>query len=441
MSLPLTRRQILSLAWPIVLANSAIPLLGIVDTVVIGNTGSVADLGAIGLGALIFSFVFWGFGFLRMGTTGFTAQASGRGDSAEVRATLARALILAFTLGIALMILQLPISSVALSLIGATPEVEALTKSYFNIRIWAAPASLGVFAVLGSLIGLGQTRQVLIVQLFMNGLNIGLDLLFAGLLDWGVEGVALGTALAEWITLGVSLVLLARVLRDDRRDAEDWWPLHRIWDRHKARAMLGANTDIMVRTLFLLFGFGWFINQGAVFGDEVLAANHLLLQMVAMSAYLLDGFAHATEILVGRAVGVGNLKAFDQAVRRSTELAGLSALVLAGCVAFLGPFAIELFTEHDNVRRVATSFIPFTAVYVVLSFAAFQLDGVFIGATGTREMRNASVLSCIGFILVSLALVPTTGNAGLWISFVVFVVLRAAILGASLPSLRARLSV
>ncbi|UCC23884.1 MAG: MATE family efflux transporter [Gemmatimonadales bacterium] len=420
-----TRSRILQLAWPIVLANSAVPLLGLVDTAVIGNTGSTAELGAVGLGSLIFSFVFWGFGFLRMGTTGFTAQASGRGDTAEVRAALARALLLAGTLGVLLLILQVPIRWSALGLLGASPEVESLTGDYFDLRIWAAPASLGMFSVTGSLIGLGRTRHVLATQFFLNGLNMALDVLFAGVLGLGIRGIALGTMLAEWIAFAFGIVLLVQVLRRERRDEEAWWPVDRIRDTGQARAVLTANADIMVRTLFLLFGFGWFTNQGAVFGNEILAANHVLLQLVSLSAYLLDGYAHATEVLVGRAVGAGDPDGFDHVVRLSSQMSAVTAAGLGLALLVVGPALVDRLTDLAAVRRVALDYLPFAAGYVTLSFAAFQLDGVFIGATATRAMRNASILSLLGFLGASLPLAGRFGNTGLWIAFLVFVILRA----------------
>ena len=429
-------REILALSWPIVLANAAVPLLGLTDTAVIGNTGTVADLGGIGLGALVFSFVFWSFGFLRMGTTGFTAQAAGRGDSAEVRATAARGLLLAAALGVLLVLLQRPISWVALQLLGATAEVEALTARYIAVRIWAAPASLASFVVLGALIGLGRTRQVLVIQLVLNGLNIAFDLLFAGVLGYGVVGIAMGTAIAEWLTVLLGLRLLVNVLRTERVDSEPWWPAARLRDRSRAIAQLRANGDIMVRTLFLLLGFGWFTNQGALFGPVLLAANHVLLQLISLSAYLLDGYAHATEILVGRAIGGGSGTAFDGAVRRSTVLAGASGLVLAALAWLAGPAAIALVTDLPEVRSAAATYLPYTAVYIALSFAAFQFDGIFIGATATRHMRNASVVSCLAFIVLSLATVSWAANTGLWVAFIGFVVLRAAALGVRLPALR-----
>ena len=431
-----TRRRVLELAWPIVLANSAVPLLGLVDTAVIGNTGDVQDLGAISLGALVFNFLFWGFGFLRMGTTGFAAQAAGRGDSAEVRAVLARALILAAALGVGLVALQGPLARVALALLGASESVEVLTREYFDLRIWAAPASLGLFSVMGLLVGLGRTRDVLLLQVVLNGTNAALDLWLAGGLGLGVRGIAAGTATAEWATFAVGLVLAGRALRAERADEEAWWPRHRILDPAKALATLGANADIMIRTLFLLLGFAWFTNQSALFGDGILAANHVLLQLVSLSAYLLDGYAHATEILIGRAVGASRRAAFDQAVRVSTELSAASAVVLSATVLILGGHAVGLLTDLPAVQAIARDHLPWTATYVLLPFAAFQLAGIFIGAPGTGPIRNAGILSFVGFLGLSLWLVPGGGNTGLWAAFLGFVVLRAVALGASYPGLR-----
>lgn len=413
------------------------PLLGLVDTAVIGNTGTVEGLGAIALGAIIFNFAYWSFGFLRMGTTGFTAQASGAGNEPEVRATLARALLLAAGLGLLLLALQALLIQVALVLLGATAEVEALTRAYFDIRIWGAPASLGTFAILGTFVGLGRTGLLLRTQIALNGLNIVLDLVFAGVLGWGVRGIALGTAIAEWSTFVLALWLVHGLVRARHEDDEPFWPWDRIVDRAKAVQTLGANADIMVRTLALLSGFAWFTSQGARFGDHVLAANHVLLQLVSTSAYLLDGYAHATEVLVGRAVGGRTLDAFDRAVRAATELAGGTAVVLTALVWLAGPWMVGLLTDLETVREVALHYLPYTAVYVLVSFGAFQLDGVFIGATRTRDMRNAGVLALLAFLGASWLLVPRWGNAGLWSAFVLWVVTRGATLLARVPALRA----
>lgn len=432
-------RAILRLAWPVVIASASVPLLGIADTAVLGNTGTVTELGAIAVGALVFNFVYWSFGFLRMGTTGFTAQALGAGDTAEVRATLGRALVLALGISLALLILQRPIIHLTLALFDAGPEVERLTRSYFDLRIWGAPASLATFAVLGSFVGLGRMRHLLVTQLTLNGLNIVLDVVLGGVMGLGIQGIAIGTVIAEWSTLGLAVWLALRVLSETRRDDEAFWPRGRIFDPERARRTLGANADIMLRTLFLLLGFAWFTNQGAAFGDDVLAANHVLLQLISLSAYLLDGYAHATETFVGRAFGAGDRSTFDRAIRISAKLSAGSAATLAALVLFGGPFAIAGLTDLEAVRTVAETFLPLAATYVLVSFAAFLLDGIFIGATGTREMRNASVGSCLAFIAGSLPAIDAWMNLGLWLSFIGYVVLRAIFLGAYLGRLRRRI--
>jgi len=433
----LSRRDVITLAWPIVLANAAIPLLGLADTAVIGNVGSVEDLGAIGLGALIFSFVFWSFGFLRMGTTGFVAQASGRGDTAEVRATVARNLLLSAALGVVIIILQRLILWISLQLIAATPEVESLTARYFDIRIWAAPASLARFVIIGALIGLGRTRAVLQIQVVLNGLNIALDILFAAVFGWGVAGIATGTMIAEWVALGLAGWLLFRELRAARTDSEPFWPGERIQDGAPARAMLAANRDIMLRTLFLLLGFGWFTSQSAAMGDVLLAANHVLLQLITLSAYLLDGYAHGVEILVGRAVGAGDMRAFDRAVQLSTELSAVTAAALAVVILVAGRWAIAALTDLEPVRQMARTYLGHAVAYIGLSFVAFQLDGILIGATATREMRNAMAAAFVAFFLLSLPLIRLVGPGGLWIAFILFVIFRALAMAVLYEGVRA----
>lgn len=422
-------------AWPIILANAAVPLLGIVDTAVIGNLGKLSQLGAIAFGAMIFSFIYWSFGFLRMGTTGFTAQAAGARDEAEVRATLGRALLLSAGLGICIISLQWPLAHLALALLNGSPEVEAITRDYFTIRIWGAPATLSIFALTGCLIGLGRSRHLLLVQVFLNGLNIVLDVLFAGVFGWGAEGIALGTVLAEWATVIFASALVLVLLRRRRTDQEPFWPRSRITDVPKMMRLLAANTDILVRTLLLLFSFAWFINQSAEFGDAVLGANHILLQLVSFSAFFLDGYAFVAEALVGEALGAKRRKDLAMAVRRSTELAGATALVLALLILCFGDLAISALTDMVAVRAAAESTLAWAALYVLLSFAAFQLDGIFIGATRTREMRNASLVSVIVFMLAWWWLTPLFGNQGLWCAFVIYVCARAIALAVYYPGL------
>ena len=429
-------RYLLQKAWPIILANASVPLLGLVDTAVIGNVGSITDLGAIAFGALIFSFVYWSFGFLRMGTTGFAAQASGAGDEQEVRAVLGRAVLIALCLGVVLISIQWPIGLAAFSLLDGSTQVEAVAQEYFNIRIWGAPATLATFALMGLLIGLGKSRTLLIVQLFLNGLNILLDVWFAGILGWGASGIALGTVIAEWTTVLLAGWLVYRTLNQRKVSADEFWPKAKIMDLSALLKTASANLDIMLRTLILVFSFAFFINQSAKFGDTVLASNHILLQLIAFSAFFLDGYAFVVEALVGGAIGAKRRDVFDLAVRRSTVLALITAILLALVIALVGDIAVMLMTDISSVRLAANQLLPFAALYVLFSFAAFQLDGIFIGASFTRQMRDAAALSIVVYFIAWWALSDQHGIQGLWGAMIIYVVARAVALLLFYPSLR-----
>ena len=432
----ITYRYLLEKAWPIILANAAVPLLGLVDTAVIGNVGTVTDLGAIAFGALIFSFVYWSFGFLRMGTTGSVAQALGAADQTEIRAVLGRALILAVALGLILIMMQWGIRLVALALLDGSAAVEDVTAQYFNIRIWGAPATLATFALMGVLIGLGNSRQLLLVQLFLNGLNISLDIYFAGVLDWGVEGIALGTIIAEWSTVIFAVWLIMRELNSRRELGSEFWPRSRLLDGAALKKMLAANRDIMIRTLLLVFSFGFFINQSAQFGDVVLAANHILLQLISFAAFFLDGYAFVVESLVGSSLGAKRRDSFDIAVKRSSILALVTAAVLALLLLLFGDSVVAVLTDIEPVQAAAQGSLFLAAIYVFFSFAAFQLDGVFIGASFTRQMRNAAFLSIAVFLFAWWVLIDRFGVNGLWWAMIIYVAARANALLLFYPALR-----
>ena len=429
-------RYLLTKAWPIILANASVPLLGLVDTAVIGNVGSIEDLGAIAFGALIFSFVYWSFGFLRMGTTGFTAQASGAGDEQEIRAILGRALLIAINLGVFLILLQWPIGLAAFSLLDGSTQVEAVAQEYFNIRIWGAPATLCIFALMGLLIGLGKSRTLLLVQLFLNGLNITLDVWFAGILGWGASGIALGTVIAEWTTVLLAGWLVYRALNQRKLLADAFWPKTKIMDWPALQKTASSNLDIMIRTLILVFSFGFFINQSAKFGDTILAGNHILLQLISFSAFFLDGYAYVVEALVGSSIGAKRRDIFDLAVKRSTILAMITAILLALVIVLLGDIAVMLLTDINVVRLEATQLLPLSALYVLFSCAAFQLDGIFIGASFTRQMRDAAGLSIAVYLIAWWALSDQFGVQGLWGAMIIYVVARAMALLLFYPSLR-----
>lgn len=432
----LTHTGMIRLAIPIILANMAVPLLGLVDTAVIGHTGDASNLGAIALGSLVFNFVYWAFSFLRMGTTGFTAQAAGAGNHQQVITVFGRALLMGGFIGLSLIALQFPLIHTSLWLLDGSDAVEEQVKIYWDVRIWAAPATLATYAIMGTLIGLGKTKQLLWLQLFLNGINLLLDVLFVVGFDWGVRGIAWGTLVAEW---SCAIAGLLMVMNHLRKPGERIWNWSAIFNRAALIKTLSTNADIMWRTLFLLSGFAYFSNQGAGFGDTTLAANHILLQFISFSAFFLDGFAFALESQVGRAIGARDQLLFKRAIKISSEIAALTALGLMLLIVFAGTSAINYLTSISAIQTAASTYLPYAAIYVLVSFAAFQLDGIFIGAMRSRAMRNASFFSLVIFIACSLGMTGLWGNHGLWFSFIIYVVARAATLAYYYTGLRRQL--
>jgi len=431
-----TYGHILRLAWPIILANASTPLLGLVDTAVIGHTRPAAALGAIAIGSLVLNFIYWAFGFLRMSTTGFVAQAVGAADSLAARAATLRAIATGAGLGLGIIILQIPLALAGFHLMAATDEIAALGREYFGLRVWAAPATLITFAVSGALIGLARTRQLLVLQLILNGLNITLDVLFAGVLDWGVRGIALGTLIAEWVAAAYAVFIIWHLLRDHHRDPHPFIPWSELRRLSALRGTFIAQGNIMIRTLAMLAGFAWFTRQGAALGETTLAANHILIGLIGFCAFFLDGFALPAESLVGNAQGRRDLRFFDQAVARTSVLAIATACLLAATLVVAGPSIIAAMTDLTSVRSIAQPSLPFAATYVALSVFAFQLDGIFIGTTRTREMRNTSLISSGLFILSSAYFAPTYGLTALWLTFIGYIITRALTLALHYPALR-----
>lgn len=426
---------LLKLAFPIILANASVPLLGLVDTAVIGQMGNTADLAAIALASLIFSFVYWGFSFLRMGTTGFVSQAVGSDDRAELLALLFRTIILGSVIGLALIILQKPIHSIATFFLSASPEVNLRVKEYFVIRIWGAPATLITFALMGTLIGLGWTKQVLIVQLLLNGLNILLNVLFVVFMSLGVKGIALGTLIAEWVTVIYALYLIFKKLEVGSFSKRFNELSERIFDKEKAKAIFVVNGDIMIRTLALLAGFAWFARQGAQFGDATLAANHILLQFISMSAYFLDGFANVTEMIAGQAYGAKKRERFVRAVIDNTVVAATSALTLSLLLLVFGHLFIQALTPDTQLQFIANSHLHFASFYIFASFVAFQLDGVFVGVTNSKAMRNSTVVALICMLATGYLLTPSLANIGLWMALIIFIIARGVVLAIYYPKI------
>ena len=401
---PLTHRRVLSLVWPVVLAQAATALTGIVDTAAMGKFGDKFDLAAVAIAAVAFSFIYWGFGFLRMSTTGLTAQAIGREDTAEARAVLLRSLVLGGGLGLILLVLGPLLKYAAFAIFVAEADVETLARAYFDARIWGAPALLMGYGITGWLLGTGRTRELLLFQIIMNGVNAGLDLYFVAVLDLGPAGIGAGTAIAEWAALGFGLLIVRSAFKGHAK----------LWDRDKLVSLFTANRDIMIRTMALLFSFAWFVNAGARIGTAELAGNEVLLQFVTVAAFVLDGFAFIAEKEAGEAVGARDVRRLKRAVRMTTELALASGAVIALLFYFGGGFVIETFIADPEARAAALAYLPFCALMPLIGVLPFQLDGIFIGALQGKAIRTAGVLATIGYVATDYALRPW-GNLGVWI--------------------------
>lgn len=421
----LTRSRVMRLAVPVMLAQAAIAATGVVDTAVMGLYGDKSDLAAVAIASVAFSFIYWGFGFLRMSTTGLVAQAVGRGDHAAAKATLQRGLLIGAAFGLTIFVTSPLLSQVIFAPFGAEPDVVVLADGYFAARVWGAPALLTQYAITGWLLGTGRTGALLAMQIVMNGVNIVLDVWFVAGLGWGPAGIGAGTAIAEWVALAFGLVLIWPSLKKQAN----------LLDRPALVALFNANRDILIRTLALLFAFAWFVRSGAQMGTAQLAGNEVLLQFITVAAFVLDGFAFVAEKEVGEAYGARSPRRLRRAMRLTTELALVFGALISALYLFGGAMLIEGFIADPDARGAALAFLPYCALVPILGVAAYQLDGFFLGATQGRAMRNASVITTIAYIALDLLLRPAFGNAGVWLAFLAMYIFRAATLGWYLPSL------
>ena len=429
----ITHRRVLSIAVPIVLANATVPILGAVDTGVVGQIGLAAPIGAVGIGAIILSALYWVFGFLRMGTVGLTSQARGAGEDGEVAALLTRALMIGVVAGVALVVLQVPLMWASFQVSPASPEVETLARSYMRIRIWSAPAAIAMYGITGWLIAVERTRAVLVLQLWMNGLNITLDLWFVLGLGWGVDGVAFATFLAEWSGLALALWFCRGVFR-----GPDWRVWARVFDGVRLRHMASVNGDIMIRSMLLQAIFVSFLFFGAGFGDVTLAANQVLMQFLMITAYGMDGFAAAAEALVGQAMGARQRAALRRGAVMTSFWGLVVVIALAVVFALMGGAIIDLMTTSPEVRDMARIYLPYMVAAPLLGWASWMLDGIFIGATRAADMRNMMAVSFVIYGVAIWLLMPMLGNHGLWLALLISFVARGISLGLRYPALEAR---
>jgi MATE family multidrug resistance protein len=428
-----THRRVLNIALPIVVSNATIPILGAVDTAVVGQLGLAAPIGAVGIGAVILTTIYWVFGFLRMGTTGLVAQARGAGEIAETGAILTRGLIIAAAAGLVFVVGQAAVFWAAFRLAPASAEVEALARTYLSIRIWGAPATIGIYALTGWLIAMERTRGVLALQLAMNGVNVVLDLVFVLGLGWGVPGVAAATLIAEWSGLALGLWLCRPAF-----GGAQWRDWARVFDPMRLRRMAEVNRDILIRSVILQASFTSFLFFGAGLGDVTLAANQVLLQFLSITAYALDGFAFAAEALVGQTLGRRDRGELRRAAVLTSEWGLGSSVLMAALFLVAGPALIDLMATAPEVRAEARAYLPWIAAAPLIGIAAWMLDGIFIGATETRAMRNAALASVTVYGVAVAVLLPAFGNHGLWAALMVLNATRGVTLALRYPALEAR---
>ena len=429
-----THRSVLAVAVPIMLSNVSEPLIGVVNTAVIGQLHEPYYIGAIAVGALIFSFIFWGFGFLRLSTGGLSAQALGAGDRTELVAVLIRALMIGLAAGVGLILLSPLIGDAAFNLVGGSPEIHAHGETYFYYRIFAAPATLANYCVMGWFIGQSRAKLALVVQLFLNLTNMSLSAFFVLGLGMTSDGVGLAALIAEWSAVTLALGLAAMILRG--MGAHISWP--RILDPVRFKRTLLMNGDVMIRTLCLVFAFTFFTARGARAGDVTVAANAVLLNLFEVSAYLIDGFAYASEALVGQSVGARNRARFRAAVWLTSVWAMVVGVGCSLVILFLGPSLVDLMTLSPEVRETARTYLPWVAVSPVLGVICFQFDGIFTGAMATKDMRNMMVVSLGVFLLAWWLLEGRYGNHGLWAALNIFFIARGATFATRMPSLERR---
>lgn len=410
-----THGMVFRLAVPMTLAYVSVPLIGVIDTVVIGQLGVAALIGGIAVGAIILDILFTTFNFLRSGTTGLTAQAVGAEDRPETLAVLARALTIAALSSLLIVLLQRPLIETGVLLMDPGPEVVAAMRDYLYIRIWETPLTLANYAILGWLLGLGRSVTVLGVQSLFAALNMILSVWFVLGLELGVPGVAWASVISEAVTVLVQIPIVLKLAPRSARPSRA-----RILERAGFGKLLGVNRDIMIRSFSLLFAFAFFTRQGAQFGAVILAANAILMHFFLVGGYFLDGFASAAEQLAGRAVGARFRPAFERVVRLTTAWGLATALLLSTLFALLGPAVIDLMTTAPEVREEARHYLAWAAMTPLIAAVAFQMDGIFIGATWSRDMRNMMLFSLLIYLVAWFALTPLFGNHGLWAALLIF---------------------
>ena len=434
--MPLTRKNIFTQSWPIMLANAAAPVVGLVDTFVIGRFAATTALAGIGLGAVIYGIAYWGFGFLRMSTAGLAAQSDGAQDEGGVQAHLMRAVPLGLCIGLLIFMMQIPLLAGAFHIFTGTPDVESAAATYISARLWGLPATLASIALMGWFVGISQSGLALKMQIVLNFINIILSPLFVIQFGWGLWGVGIASAIAEWCGLAAGLWLAYTAIKNRGGFKREVLSKKTLLNPAALKKLGITNSNIFIRTLCLTIGFSFFGNAAAAQGVIFLAGYHILMQFITMVALVLDAFAHTAEAVTGAAYGAKNRKRFDTAVKLTTEFSAVFAVLIGLLIYFGGPYFIPMLTQDPEVIASARRYLPYCALAPIVGFAAWQLDGIFIGTTKTREMRNASIAALAIYIAAHYLITPKLGKDGIWISFLIYYISRAVTLAFYYSNIR-----
>ncbi|MDC6465244.1 MATE family efflux transporter [Pelagibacteraceae bacterium] len=415
-------KYILKLSIPIFFANLAIPLVGIIDTGLMGNLGNLSYLSATSVAANLFSMIFWSFGFLRMGTVGLVSQAYGKRDYSEIFNIVLRNLIFVLIIFIILISFQNYIFRSSLNIFDLSVTTEKFYKDYFQIRIWSAPGELTLYIIAGLFIGLQKTKiSSLAVGLF-SILNIILSILFVAKFDLNIKGVAYGTLFSALI-ISISFLIYTFVYLNRMSKIEI--KIDDLIDLNKIKSIFNINLNIFIRTILLTFSFLWFTYLGSQIGEDYIAANAILINLVFLSAFILDAYAFSTEGMVGYSLGKNDINLFKKIVKNSFILSSITGLIISIIYFLINKFAIQLMSNIELIKNLSSSYAIWLIIMPLISSFCYQFDGIFIGASQTKELRNAMVFSVSSYVVISLLLVDLFGNTGIWISLCLFMILRA----------------
>ncbi|QGQ47949.1 MATE family efflux transporter [Metabacillus sediminilitoris] len=432
----MNHRTYLALAIPLTISTMTQPLLGAVDTAVVGQLPDPAYIGGVAVGTLIFNTLYWVFGFLRVSTSAFAAQANGASDSVQEVLALSRPFLLALLVGLCFIFLQWPIEYSALTLIAPDSDVSQFAAEYFRIRIWGAPFTLMNYVILGWLMGMDKIKEALFLQVLMNMLNMILAILFVHGFSFAVKGVAMATLIAEITAFLIGIIIVWRILPFKWKIPS----IHALIDTQSMKKMFHVNKDLFIRTICLLVVFNMFTAKGASFGTEFLAANAVLFQIHYIMAYFFDGFANASSILVGKAVGSNDEKLYKKTLTLSWQWSIIIALIIACAYGLFQEQIIGLFTNLPSVIELSTKYGAWLIIYPFVACFGLIIYGVFTGATEIAPVRNSMIYAMIVFIILQVTATPVWHNHGLWLAFIVYTIGRSAFLVMYIPRLNKKLT-